>query len=63
MNVCAFDMEGPLSFTDFAAEICKLLGPRLKYEKLDEFFYMISNYDDFLIENPDIVKALGIESY
>ncbi|MHA1359813.1 MAG: hypothetical protein ACTSRC_16990 [Candidatus Helarchaeota archaeon] len=43
MNVCAFDMEGPLSFTDFAAEICKL--------------------HDFLIENPDIVKALGIESY
>ncbi len=63
MNVCAFDMEGPLSFTDFAAEICKLLGPRLKYEKLDEFFYMVSNYDDYLIENPDIVKDLAIKSY
>ncbi|MFX1298865.1 MAG: hypothetical protein ACFFD2_28900 [Promethearchaeota archaeon] len=63
MNVCAFDMEGPLSFTDFAAEICKLLGPRLKYEKLDAFFQMVSNYDDYLIETPDVLKELGIKSY
>ncbi|MFX1293727.1 MAG: hypothetical protein ACFFD2_02540 [Promethearchaeota archaeon] len=63
MNVCAFDMEGPLSFTDFAAEICKLLEPRLKYEKLDIFFQMVSNYDDYLIESPDILKKLGIKSY
>ncbi|MHA1651777.1 MAG: HAD hydrolase family protein [Candidatus Helarchaeota archaeon] len=63
MNVCAFDMEGPLSFTDFAAEICKLLETRLKYERLDEFFQMISNYDDYLIENPAIIKELGIKSY
>ncbi|NVM53704.1 MAG: HAD hydrolase family protein [Candidatus Helarchaeota archaeon] len=63
MKVCAFDMEGPLSFTDFAAEICKLLGPRLKYEKLDAFFAMVSNYDDYLIENPNMIKELGIKSY
>ena len=63
MNVCAFDMEGPLSFTDFAAEICKLLGPRLKYKKLDEFFQMVSNYDDYLIETPNIIEELGIETY
>ena len=63
LNVCAFDMEGPLSFTDFAAEICKLLGPRLKYERLDEFFQMVSNYDDYLIETPGIIKELGIKSY
>ncbi len=63
MNVCAFDMEGPLSFTDFAAEICKLLGPRLKYERLDEFFQMVSNYDDYLIENPEIIKELRIRAY
>ncbi|HUY00961.1 MAG TPA: HAD hydrolase family protein [Candidatus Deferrimicrobium sp.] len=63
MKVCAFDMEGPLSFTDFAAEICKLLGPRLKYEKLDEFFQMISNYDDYLIDNPQIIRELKIPSY
>ncbi len=63
MNVCAFDMEGPLSFTDFAAEICKLLGPRLKYERLDEFFQMVSNYDDYLIDTPNILKKLEIKSY
>jgi len=56
-------MEGPLSFTDFAAEICKLLGDRLKYERLDEFFQMISNYDDYLIDNPQILKELQIGTY
>jgi len=62
-KVCAFDLEGPLSFTDFAAEICKLLGSKLRYEKLDEFFQMVSNYDDYLIEYPQIIKELGIKSY
>jgi energy-converting hydrogenase A subunit R len=63
MKVCAFDLEGPLSFTDFAAEICKLLGSKLKYERLDEFFQMVSNYDDYLIDNPQIIEELGIASY
>jgi len=63
MKVCAFDLEGPLSFTDFAAEICKLLGSKLRYEKLDEFFQMVSIYDDYLIDNPQIIKELGLKSY
>lgn len=63
MKICAFDLEGPLSFTDFAAEICKLLGSKLKYERLDEFFQMVSNYDDYLIDNPQIIKELGINDY
>lgn len=62
-KVCAFDLEGPLSFTDFAAEICKLLGSKLRYEKLDAFFQMVSNYDDYLIDYPQIIKELGIKSY
>lgn len=62
-KVCAFDLEGPLSFTDFAAEICKLLGLKLRYEKLDAFFQMISNYDDYLIDYPQIIKELSVKSY
>ncbi len=63
MKVCAWDLEGPLSHVDFAAEICKLLEPKLKRERLGDFFNMLSNYDDYLIDYPEIVKELGIESY
>ncbi|MFX1449905.1 MAG: HAD hydrolase family protein [Promethearchaeota archaeon] len=63
MKVCAWDLEGPLSHVDFAAEICKLLEPKLKRERLGDFFNMVSNYDDYLIDYPNIVKDLGIESY
>lgn len=63
MKVCAWDLEGPLSYVDFAAEICKLLEHKLKKAKLTEFFNMISNYDDYLIENSNIIEQLGIKSY
>ncbi|MFX0132215.1 MAG: HAD hydrolase family protein [Candidatus Hodarchaeota archaeon] len=63
MKVCAWDLEGPLSFVDFAAEICKLLEPKLKRKRLGDFFNMVSNYDDYLIDYPNVVKELGIESY
>ena len=63
MKVCAWDLEGPLSHVDFAAEICKLLEPKLKRAKLGDFFNMVSNYDDYLIDFPNVVKDLGIESY
>jgi len=62
-SVSVWDLEGPLSYIDFAAEICRLLEPKLKREKLGEFFNMISNYDDYLIDYPDVVKELGIDSY
>jgi len=66
-NICCWDLEGPISTLDFAAEIGKLLSQKaeLNLQKYDmsEFFSMISNYDDYLIDTPDIKKKLGIEDY
>ena len=51
-QVCAFDLEGPISIIDFAADIGRLLNqkPELDLKKYDmgEFFFMISNYDDYI---------------
>ena len=48
-NVCCWDLEGPISVLDFAAEIGRLLSSKkeLGLQKYDmgEFFFMISNYD------------------
>ncbi len=67
MKVCAWDLEGPLSHTDFAAEICKLLPETGKFSiksgEFDALFLMISEYDDYLIENPDIKESLHISRY
>lgn len=66
-NVCCWDLEGPLSIIDFAAEIGKMLEekPELRLQDYDmgEFFFMISNYDDYLIEEPGIKKKLNILDY
>ena len=52
-KICALDLEGPISFVDFAADIGKLLNQRhdLGLEKYDmgDFFFMISNYDDYSV--------------
>ncbi|MHA1238375.1 MAG: HAD family hydrolase [Candidatus Odinarchaeia archaeon] len=63
MKVCVWDLEGPLSFVDFAAEIFKILESKLNRGNLDKFYQMISNYDDYLIENPHILRELKVESY
>ncbi|MHA1384434.1 MAG: HAD hydrolase family protein [Candidatus Helarchaeota archaeon] len=63
MKVCVFDLEGPLSHIDFAAEISKLLEPKLKRARLGEFFNMLSNYDDYLIDFPNVIEGLDVESY
>ncbi|MHA1146027.1 MAG: HAD hydrolase family protein, partial [Candidatus Helarchaeota archaeon] len=63
MKVCCWDLEGPISHVDFAAELFPILESRLKRPNLAEFFMMISIYDDYLIDHPDEVKNLGIESY
>ena len=65
--VCCWDLEGPISIIDFAAEIGKLLSERSKsnlqnYE-MGEFFKMISNYDDYLIDVPGIKEQLKIPEY
>ncbi|MFX1362747.1 MAG: hypothetical protein ACFE7A_04785 [Promethearchaeota archaeon] len=58
-----FDLEGPLSTVDFAARACQLLGERLGRTDFDLLFKMISKYDDVLVENPRILKSVGVEDY
>ncbi len=66
-KICAFDLEGPISFVDFAADIGKLLNQRhdLGLEKYDmgDFFFMISNYDDYIIDVPGVKEKLKILDY
>ncbi|MHA1229962.1 MAG: HAD hydrolase family protein [Candidatus Helarchaeota archaeon] len=66
IQVCAWDLEGPLSMTDFAAELFKYLEKKQVFNKkfnLGELFYLISNYDDYLIDYPENQKKLGIGRY
>jgi len=66
-KVCCWDLEGPISIIDFAAEIGKLLGEKsefgLQNYDMGEFFFMISLYDDYLIDTPGIKEKLGIPNY
>ena len=66
-NVCCWDLEGPISVIDFAAELGKKLSekPELKLQKYDmgDFFTMISNYDDYIIDVPGVKKELKIPEY
>ncbi|MHA2283873.1 MAG: HAD hydrolase family protein [Promethearchaeota archaeon] len=65
--VCCWDLEGPISIIDFAAEIGKLLSERSKLNlqnySMGEFFKMISNYDDYLIDVPGVKEQLKIPEY
>ncbi|MBY8985487.1 MAG: HAD hydrolase family protein [Candidatus Lokiarchaeota archaeon] len=65
--VCCWDLEGPISIIDFAAEIGKLLSKSSKLNlqnyEMGEFFKMISNYDDYLIDVPGIKEQLKIPEY
>jgi len=67
LKVACFDLEGPISIIDFAAEIGRLLSkkPELKLENYDmgEFFFMISNYDDYIIDVPGVREKLNIPEY
>lgn len=66
-KVCCWDLEGPISVTDFAAELGKRLrnAPNLDLAdyNMGEFFFMISNYDDYLIDTPGIKEKLNIPEY
>ncbi len=62
-NVCAWDLEGPISWVDFAAALFPLMEKKIKKKNLDKFFEMISNYDDFLIDYPNEAKKMGITDY
>jgi len=66
-QVCAFDLEGPLSIIDFAADIGKLLNQKrelgLGKYNMGDFFFMISNYDDYIIDTPGVKEKLNIPDY
>ncbi|MFX1598589.1 MAG: hypothetical protein ACFFC5_05955 [Promethearchaeota archaeon] len=62
-KLSVFDLEGPLSTVDFAAEMCRMLGEKLGRTDFDLLYRMISKYDDSLVENPRILKKLGVEDY
>ena len=66
-NIGIFDLEGPISVIDFAAEIGKILSTKAELNLQDydmgEFFFMISNYDDYLIDNPEEKLKLNILEY
>ena len=66
-NVCCWDLEGPLSILDFAAELSRLLNQKPLFELQDfdfgALFEMLSEYDDYLIETPGLKEELNIEDY
>ena len=66
-NVCCWDLEGPISVLDFAAELSRLLNqkPILELQDFDfgTFFEMLSEYDDYLIEIPGVKEELNIADY
>jgi len=66
-NVCCWDLEGPITYLDFAAELGRLLSKKTKLNlqkfNMGEFFEMISNYDDYLIDVPGVKKKLNIPDY
>jgi energy-converting hydrogenase A subunit R len=65
--VCCWDLEGPISVIDFAAELGKKLREKgeLKLQKynMGDFFRMISNYDDYIIDFPGVKEELKIPEY
>ncbi|MFX1570109.1 MAG: HAD hydrolase family protein [Promethearchaeota archaeon] len=65
--VCCWDLEGPISIIDFAAELGKNLNKKLGLNLLEydmaEFFTMISNYDDYIIDVTGVKEQLNIPEY
>lgn len=66
-NVCCWDLEGPISVIDFAADIGRMLSKKSELNLQDydmgEFFFMISNYDDYIIDIPGVKEKLNIPEY
>ncbi|MFX1312480.1 MAG: HAD hydrolase family protein [Promethearchaeota archaeon] len=64
--VC-WDLEGPISILDFAAELGKKLSYKsqlnLRKYNMGDFFKMISNYDDYIIDSQGIKEKLNIPEY
>ncbi|MFX1390323.1 MAG: hypothetical protein ACFE9Z_09695, partial [Promethearchaeota archaeon] len=66
-KVCCWDLEGPITTIDFAADLSKKLSEKSKLglnrDNMQEFYSMISHYDDYLVESPTLKKELGISEY
>ncbi len=64
---CCWDLEGPISILDFAAELTGKLNEKLKFNlskyDMSQFFTMISNYDDYIIDVPGVKESLKILEY
>lgn len=63
LKLCVWDLEGPISYVDFAADLFRKLESKMNKPELSRFYQMISNYDDYLIENPSTIRTLKVESY
>ena len=65
--MCCWDLEGPISVIDFAADIGRMLSKKSELDLQDydmgEFFFMISNYDDYIIDIPGVKEKLNIPEY
>ena len=64
---CCWDLEGPISIIDFAAELGRKMNETSKFNfrryDMSQFFTMISNYDDYIIDVPGVKKLLNIPEY
>ena len=66
-KICCWDLEGPITVLDFAAELSKLLGHKtelgLHRYDMRTFYKMLSEYDDYLIEVSGVKEKLNIPDY
>ena len=64
---CCWDLEGPISILDFAAEIGRNLTKKSEFNlqnyNMGDFFFMISSYDDYLVDVPGAKEKLNISEY
>ncbi|UCC21070.1 MAG: HAD hydrolase family protein [Promethearchaeota archaeon] len=64
---CCWDLEGPISAIDFAARLSmnlnEVLGINLREYNMRDFFTMLSNYDDYIIDVPGIKEKYSISEY
>ncbi len=63
LKLSVFDLEGPLSPADHAALASKRVGEIIGSKNFEKVFEMLSKYDDYLVENPEIQKELNLGEY
>ncbi|MFX1420571.1 MAG: HAD hydrolase family protein [Promethearchaeota archaeon] len=64
---CCWDLEGPISVIDFAAKLSRnlneVLGINLRKYNMEDFFTMLSDYDDYIVDVPGIKEKFNILEY